>query len=145
MVLLVYNVLISKNANIYNPESLHLGSNIRIDDFCIISGGDEKIIINDYVHIGCYSSLIGKERIVLDKFVNISSRVSIYSTSDDFSGNTLTNPMIPDKFKKLDIRPVTLEKHVIVGTNATILPGVTIKEGSAVGAYSLMKSSCSTI
>ena len=114
------NVLISKNANIYNPQSIHLGSNIRIDDFCIISAGIERITIKDYVHIGCYSSLIGKGRIVLEKYVNISSRVSIYSTSDDFSGNTLTNPMIPDKYKKLDIRPVTLEKHVIIGTNSTI-------------------------
>jgi galactoside O-acetyltransferase len=36
---------------------------------------------------------------------------------------------------------VTLERHVIVGANAVILPGVTIGEGSAVGALSLVNTS----
>ena len=31
-----------------------------------------------------------------------------------------------------------IKKHVVVGTNSTILPGVTIGGGSAIGAYSLV-------
>jgi acetyltransferase-like isoleucine patch superfamily enzyme len=35
--------------------------------------------------------------------------------------------------------PVHLMKHSVVGTGSTILPNVTIKEGGAVGAMSLVK------
>ena len=32
------NVKLSQEAKIYEPEKISLGSNSRIDDFCIISG-----------------------------------------------------------------------------------------------------------
>ena len=32
------NVLISKKASIYNPSVISIGNNVRIDDFCILSG-----------------------------------------------------------------------------------------------------------
>lgn len=31
-----------------------------------------------------------------------------------------------------------MEKHVIVGTNSVAMPGVTLKEGTAIGAMSLV-------
>ena len=45
------------------------------------------------------------------------------------------------KYKKEIFRPVTLGKHVIVGANSTILPGVSISEGCSVGAMSLVNKS----
>ncbi|MEC2449247.1 acyltransferase, partial [Bacillus cereus] len=32
------NVLISKKTSIYNPGAISVGNNVRIDDFCILSG-----------------------------------------------------------------------------------------------------------
>ena len=32
------NVLISRKASIYQPELIEIGNNVRIDDFCILSG-----------------------------------------------------------------------------------------------------------
>jgi len=137
------NVYISKYANLYNASAIHLGSNIRIDDFCILSAGKEGIHIDNYVHIGCYSSLIGQAKISVSSFANISTKVSIFSSSDDFSGFSLTNPMINDNYKLLNHAPVTIDKHVIIGTNSTVLPGVHLEKGSAVGAHSLIKNSSS--
>ena len=42
------NVLISRYAQLYNPEQLRIGNNVRIDDFCLLSG---TINLGSYVHI----------------------------------------------------------------------------------------------
>lgn len=130
------NVLISKKASIYSPEKIEIGNNVRIDDFCVLSG---KIKLENYIHLAVCSSLFGSETgIVMDDFTTLSSKVSIYAISDDYSGESLTNPMIPDKYKKLDKGPVTLKKHVIIGSGTVILPNTIIAEGTAVGALSLV-------
>lgn len=135
------NVLISKKASIYNPSTISLGNHVRIDDFCVISGG-KGITFGSYIHIACYSALFGNSGIVFDDFAGLSSRVVIYTYSDDYSGLTLTNPTIPAEFRThAQVGPVHLKKHVIIGSGTTILPGVTIGEGSAVGAHSLVTKS----
>ncbi len=135
------NVLISDKASIHGAPSISIGDNVRIDDFCVLSSGAGGIAIGNFVHIAVYSSLIGHENIAIKDFCNISSRVSIYSSSDDFSGAALTNPTIPDEFKTVVHGKVCLNKHAIVGSGAVILPGVTIFEGGVVGALSLVKES----
>lgn len=134
-----YNVHISRKASIYSPESVEIGSNVRIDDFCILSG---HILIGNNIHIAAYSALYGgNASIQISDFANISSRVCIYAISDDYSGETMTNPTIPDRYKKIQSEPVLIGKHVIIGSGSTVLPGVTLAEGTAVGAMSLCKNS----
>ena len=94
------NVLLSKKASFYGESEISLGNNIRVDDFCILSG---KITIGNHVHIGAGSYLFGGEKgISIDDFSGCSNHVCIYAASDDYSGESLTNPTIPDKFKKLN-------------------------------------------
>ena len=133
------NVLLSRKASIYGPENIEIGNNVRIDDFCILTG---KIKLGSYIHIAAYSALFGgEEGIIMEDFSGLSSRVSVYAISDDYSGESLTNPMIPTKYKNLNTGKVVLRKHVIVGSASVILPGVEIKEGTAVGALSLVTKS----
>lgn len=136
------DVFISDKASLYNPRKMSIGSHVRIDDFCVLSAGDGGIEIGDYIHVAVFSSLIGAGKIVLEDFVNISSRVSIYSSNDDYSGATMTNPMIPDQYKNVSSADVRLAKHVIVGSGSVVLPGVTLHEGVAVGALSLVTTDC---
>jgi len=136
------NVLISSKASIYNPSKISIGDHVRIDDFCILSAGEGGIHIGKYVHIACYCCLIGNSPIILHDFSGLSSCVAVYSSSEDFSGGTLTNPTIPEKFRKVISKPVVLHKHVIVGSGSTILPGVNLGEGVAVGAMSLVNKNC---
>jgi dTDP-4-amino-4,6-dideoxy-D-glucose acyltransferase len=136
------NVLISDRASFHNCGKISLGDNVRIDDFCVLSAGSGGIAIGCYVHIAVYSSLIGAGTITVSDFCNISSRVSIYSSSDDFSGATMTNPTVPSQYKGVKNADVFLGKHVIIGSGAVILPGVRLNEGAAVGALSLVGEDC---
>lgn len=134
------DVKISRNAILYNPEQLIVGDHVRIDDFATISG---RVEIGDYIHIAQFCGLYGgTEGIFMADFCGISSRSVVYATSNDYSGESLTNPTVPGKYKKTDKNmPVYFEKHVVVGTTSVILPGVTIGEGSSVGALSLVTRS----
>lgn len=136
------NVHISDRASFYNCPHISIGSNIRIDDFCVLSAGSGGITIGDYVHIAVYSSLIGSGIITLSNFCNISSRVAIYSSSDDYSGEAMTNPMVPELYTNVLHADVFLGKHAIIGSGSVILPGVRIEEGAAVGALSLVRDHC---
>lgn len=130
------NVLISKKASIYGAANISLGSNVRIDDFCILSG---RIEIGNYIHIAAYTALYGgSDGIFIDDFANLSSRICVYSVSDDYSGETMTNPMVPDEYKKVQSAPVHIGRHSIIGSTAVILPGVKIAEGSSFGSFSFI-------
>lgn len=136
------NVQISDKASFYGVSRISLGSNVRIDDFCVLSAGVGGIQIGNHIHIAIYTALIGAGSIKIEDFCNLSSRVSIYSSSDDYSGASLTNPTVPDTFKQVQHAPVHLSKHVIVGSGSVILPGITLEEGVAVGALSLVTKNC---
>lgn len=138
------NVAISDKASIYNASQITIGNYVRIDDFCVLSAGLGGIEIDDCIHIAVYSSLIGAGRITLSNFCNLSSRVSIYSSNDDYTGRTLTNPTVPDQYKKVIHKDVYLGKHVIIGSGSVILPGVILEDGVAVGALSLVTKRCET-
>ncbi len=133
------NVMLSRKASIYSIDTISIGSNVRIDDFCILSG---NISIGNYVHINPYSGIFaGSAGVFIDDYANFASRVTIYAISDDYSGKTLTSPLIPEQYKNIDRSPVYIGKYVIVGTGTSILPGVHIQEGCAIGAMSLVKKS----
>jgi galactoside O-acetyltransferase len=136
------NVLLSDKASIYNPGDISIGDHARIDDFCILSAGKGGISLGRFVHIGCYSSLIGQGAIVLQDFAGLSGRVSIYSSSDDFSGHSMVHPTIPEEYRDVYVGDVILEKHVLVGSGSIILPGVRLRIGAAVGAMSFVKKDC---
>ena len=130
------NVKISRKTSIYTDSDIEIGNNVRIDDFCILSG---KIHLGSNIHIAAYSALYGGDKgIFIGDFSNISSRVCLYSVSDDYSGETMTNPTIPDDYKNVTSQSVRIGKHVIVGSTSVILPGVTIEDGGSFGAFSLI-------
>lgn len=136
------NVLLSKLTSIYNAKNISIGDNSRIDDFCVISAGVGEITLGCNVHIAVYTSLIGRGKITISDYCNISSRVSLYSSSDDYSGNFMTNPIIPDKYTNITSKDVFLHKHVIIGCGSVILPGAILFEGVAIGALSMVTGRC---
>jgi acetyltransferase-like isoleucine patch superfamily enzyme len=65
--------------------------------------------------------------------------VTVYTASDDYLGDSLTNPTVPEEYRgSVQRGPVRLGKHSIIGAGAVILPGASIGEGTAVGALSLV-------
>lgn len=133
------NVLISKKASIYGAEKISIGDNVRIDDFCVLSG---SITLGNYIHIAVYSALFGGDAgIEMKDFTCLSSRCVVYAISDDYSGETMTNPTVPEEYLGVVSKKVILNKHVLVGSGSTILPGVVIGEGTAVGSMSFVNKS----
>ncbi len=133
------NVCISRKVSIYGANQIEIGDNVRIDDFCILSG---NIKLQNYIHIAAYCGLFGGDAgIEMRDYTCISSRNVIYAISDDYSGEALTNPTVPDKYRKIISGKVIINKHVLIGTGSTILPGVIIGEGTSVGSMSLINKS----
>ena len=136
------NVMISDRASFYNCAGISMGSNVRIDDFCVLAAGVGGINLGNFVHIAVSSTLIGAGKISMSDFSGLSSRVSVYSSSDDYSGATMTNPTVPHEYTGVEHADVFLGKHVIVGSGSVILPGLTLEEGVAIGALSLVNWDC---
>lgn len=129
------NVLISKKSSIYSPMLISLGNNVRIDDFCILSG---NIIIGNNVHISAYSALYGTNGIEFKDYSGCSARTTIYSAMDDFSGDYLIGPMNLKGTTNVKGGKVVICKYVQLGAHCLVFPNVTINEGSVVGALSLV-------
>jgi len=130
------NVKISKYARFYDTASISIGNNVRIDDFCILSGA---INLGSNIHISAYSALYGQYGIEMQDFSGVSPRCTILSASDDFSGEYMVGPMVPEDIRGVNKGKVMIEKYVQVGAGSIIMPGVILAEGSAIGAMSLVK------
>lgn len=128
------NVFISANTEIRRPHLVSIGSNVDIDSGFYLTTQAE---IGDYVHIGPYVAVIGGARgfLKMGNFTNIAVGGRIITVSDTFLGDGLIGAQgIPEEFRKLKIAPVVFENFANVGAGAIILPGVTLREGSVVGA-----------
>jgi acetyltransferase-like isoleucine patch superfamily enzyme len=132
------DVFVSANVEIRRPHLVSVGSHVAIDSGFYITTGAE---IGDYIHIGPYITVIGgsKARLIMDDFTVITGGCRIICGTDEMLGKGLVSSTIPEKYRdKLIIKPVIFEKFSVIGTNTIVMPGVTIGEGSVVGACSLV-------
>ena len=129
------DILISRKSSFYGLEYMTIGNHVRIDDFCILSG---KIKLGSHIHISAYSALYGSYGIEMEDYTGLSPRCTVFSASDDFSGNCLISPMVEKKFTNVKGGKVVIKKYSQIGAGSVILPDLTIEEGVAVGAMSLV-------
>jgi len=128
-------------AKIVSPETITIGDSVIIDDFVLIMGG-VRTSIGSFVHIGSFTSITGGGELILEDFAGISGGVRVYTGNEDYTGGCMTNPTVPEPFRKPIRSSVVVKKHAIVGANSVILPGVVIGEGAVVGANSLVTKDC---
>jgi galactoside O-acetyltransferase len=134
------NVTVRRLVVILSPETITAGSDVMIDDFVFI-GAHRKLILGNHVHVASHASITGGGRVLVGDFCGISSGARLISGTDDFTGGSLTGPTIPAEFRYPHRGMIVLEPHVIIGSNAVVLPDVTIGEGSTVGAGSVVTHS----
>lgn len=132
-----HNVKISKNNTIIGLDKIFIGSNVRIDAYCTIVTGKEKIEIGSYVHIACDVHISGTYGFKADDFTFFAAGSKIYTGTDDYVGPYFINPTIPEKYLNMVSGRVHFERYSGLGCNCVVLPGVTIKEGAVMGANSL--------
>jgi len=136
------DVFISEKVEIRRPQLVSVGNHIAIDSGFYITTGAE---LRDYIHISAFVHIIGGPNALLKmgNFTNISLGGKIICGSDAFLGEGLISaPGLPEEFRdRLIIEPVIFEDFANTGANVTILPGVILREGSVVGANSLVTKS----
>ena len=133
------NVLISKKASLYRVEDIEVGNNVRIDDFCFLLG---SIKIGNNVHVAPYSNIVGGNAgVIMEEFSGLSSRVSVYAVTDDYSGIAMTNPTVPEQYTNVTEAQVVIKRHAIIGASCVVLPGVIVEEGTSCGSMSLVNKS----
>lgn len=93
-----------------------------------------NIQINDYVHI------TASEMVIIEDNVLIASKVYISDCSHGSYGrnNIHDSPKSIPKDREIHSSPVTIEKNVWLGEHVSVLMGVTIGEGSIIGANSVV-------
>jgi acetyltransferase-like isoleucine patch superfamily enzyme len=136
------DIKISRNAVFYGAEFISIGDKSRIDDFSVVTAsGTGEVHIGKFVHLGANVSLFGNFGIKLGDYSGIAPGTRLFSESDDFSGDFLTNPTVDINLRNVKSGLIELEQHSIIGSNCVVLPGVLVGEGAAVGAMSLVNNS----
>ncbi len=133
------NVKISDKATIYYPEQVEIGDHSRVDDFSVLSG---NLKIGRYIHITPMCALAGgEEGIEIGDFAGMAWGTRIFTQSDDYTGETMISSLIPEKYKNVYKARVIIGRHVTMGANTVILPGVHVAEGCSIGAMTLVLKS----
>ncbi|MCD5362349.1 acyltransferase [Chromobacterium aquaticum] len=133
------NVIIGKTVRIRYPELVEIGNNVIIDDFTYIS---TALTIDSNVHIAAGCKLIGGRNasVKIGEFSTLAPNVVLAAGSDDYIGG-IASPLVAPQYKgKVQIGTIQLGRHCIIGANSTVLPNVTLHDGAAVGAQSLVKA-----
>ena len=128
------NVKIFPDVKIVNKKNVFIGDYSQIDDFVFINGGKETKI-GKYVHIASFSSVIGGGKFYMGDLSGLAAGCRIITVKEDYLGNTLNNPCVPDEYRTLPPDTfVKIGKYVTLGTNTIVHPNVTIGEGAVTGS-----------
>jgi acetyltransferase-like isoleucine patch superfamily enzyme len=131
------DVTIHEAAKIVSADEMEVGDSVIIDDFAfVLAGGGVRL--GSFVHIGSHAFIGGGGGFVMEDFSGLSGGVRVYTGNEDYLGGQLTNPTVPAPWRVAGRDPVHIGRHAIVGSGTVVLPGVTIGEGAAVGALSVV-------
>jgi galactoside O-acetyltransferase len=133
------NVKLSSLASFDKPHLMTFGDNSRVDDFCALSG---SITLGRNVHIAVMNVLVASElEIEISDFAGLAFGCRLFSSSDDYTGESMTNPTVSENFKSVKHGAIRIGRHAILGTNTIVFPGVNVGEGCSTGANSLLSKS----
>jgi lipopolysaccharide O-acetyltransferase len=123
---------------IKGAKFLTTGINLRIDvifgeNYTPILHIGDNVQINDYVHIAVAKGVyIGDNTLIASK-VFISDH-----NHGNYTGDNQSSPMTPPIERELFSREVKIGSNVWIGEFVSILPGVTIGDGSIIGSMSVV-------
>ncbi|RVJ12240.1 acyltransferase [Sinorhizobium medicae] len=120
---------VGSGAEFKHPETFEIGNGVFIGAQAYIQGRhDGRCVIGDNVWIGPQAYLDARD-LILEDYVGWGPGAKVLGSS-----HTGTPVDVPIILTDLEIKPVRVCAWADIGTNATILPGVTIGKGALVGA-----------
>lgn len=118
-------------ADIFPWHRFELGARAQIEDFAVVNNGAGDVSIGEGSRIGIGSVVVGP--VTIGRHVFLGQHVSVQGINHGFK-DIHENP----NFQPLEKRPVTVGDYTHLGTNSTIVAGVTIGERSMIGAGSVV-------
>jgi dTDP-4-amino-4,6-dideoxy-D-glucose acyltransferase len=135
------DVFIDDCVRITRPHLVNIGNHVGIDFGCYCSVG---MNLADYVHISPHVSIVGGGGGLLEmaEFTTIACGSRLICNGEAFSGEGLVGPIIPKPLQDRHVNgPIRLERFAGIASNVVVFPGVVLREGSVVGAGSVLTHS----
>jgi acetyltransferase-like isoleucine patch superfamily enzyme len=129
------NVFIGHNVMITQPQNVHLGDNVRIDPFTLITS---KLITGNNVQITAHVTIGGSYNTVkLGNWTFIGYGSQLFTNSEDYSGECgpVNEFWGNGRVYKGDIE---FKDYSGIASQVIVFPGVTLQEGCCIGAQSLV-------
>lgn len=128
---------IYRRARLAGAERMAIGRGCRIDDFAFLFAG-RGLRMGDRVHVASFTSVAGGGTVTIGDYAGLAAGTRLVTGTDKHLGEGLPGPCMPDEFRAVERARIEIGKHVVLFTNAVVLPGVTIGEGCIVGAGSVV-------
>lgn len=121
--------IIYRSVRMDTPPYRHfsLGRKSVIESFSCINNAVGDVLIGDFTRIGLHNTIIGP--VTIGNHVNLAQGVTITALNHNFEDITLRIDQ-----QGVSTNTVTISDDVWIGTNAVVLPGVTIGTHSVVAA-----------
>lgn len=129
---------VGKTVRIRKPEEVIIGDGCIIDDFTYISCA---MTLGKNCHIAPNVTISGgASEFIAGDYVAIASGCSLHAASSDYLTASLDLPSVPE-----DLRfggyaeAIHFGNHVILGAHTVVMPGVTLPDGVATGAHTIVR------
>jgi len=116
-----------------------IDSEIRIEDevkigrYCTFRAGPGNVLINKETNFGAFSFIAGYGGFEIGRYSAIGPHSVIMTYNHLFE-----DASIPIRFQDLELKKVMIGEGVWLGAHVVVLPGVTIGDGSVVGAGTIV-------
>lgn len=133
------DVVIDPNTRFTRPGLVSIGDHVAIDwgFYCTTA-----LTVGDYVHISPHVAVIGggNTALMIGDFCFISVGARMLCASEHFMGAGLIGPVVPEEFRdEIMSGPIVMKSFSGVCANSVVMPGVTMGQGSILGANSFLK------
>ena len=127
------NVFIDQNVFFAYPKSVELKEFCYIDKGVMLMSRTSKV--GRRVHIGAKTFVSGGGDFEIEDYAGFSPNVMIITSTEVLKGGArCSGPMVSADQRNVLRGKVVIGKDAFVGANATILPNVTVAQGSVVAA-----------
>ena len=128
-----HGLQVGSSVGFLHLETFEIGNGVFIGSHSYIQGRfDGTCVIGDHVWIGPQSYFDARDMII-EEYVGWGPGAKVLGSTH--TGIPIDVPIVQTD---LEIKPVRIEAWADIGTNAVVLPGVTIGKGSIVGAGAIV-------
>lgn len=118
--------------SIHPSASLKIGNDFNMKNYCnIVLAGNAKVILEDNIFMNNYCSINALERIEIGENTLFGEGVKLYDHNHEYNEQIVEH----HKFKS---SPIKIGKNCWLGSNVTVLKGVTIGDNCIIGAGCLI-------